>query len=189
MPHPFFFGYGSLVNKATHDYPDAMRARITGWRRCWRHTTLRELAFLSVTKVPGVEIDGLIAAVPGGDWAALDERERAYERHPLAKGEIEHPHTEDILVHIYSTQPSIAAPRSVRHPVLLSYLDTVVCGFFDLFGEDGVRRFFDTTEGWDVRVLDDRNTPIYPRAISTTQKERRRIDAALDALEVPRFRR
>ena len=31
--HPRFFGYGSLVNRDTHDYPNAVRATLSGWRR------------------------------------------------------------------------------------------------------------------------------------------------------------
>ena len=41
MNHPAFFGYGSLVNRATHDYRQAVPARLKGWRRVWRGTDLR----------------------------------------------------------------------------------------------------------------------------------------------------
>ncbi|NHX28262.1 gamma-glutamylcyclotransferase, partial [Escherichia coli] len=84
MSDPFFFGYGSLVNRATHDYARAYPATVRGWRRAWRHTRLRKLAYLSAVPDAAGEIDGLIAAVPGHDWAALDARERAYLRHPVA---------------------------------------------------------------------------------------------------------
>ena len=47
MSHDFFFGYGSLVNRATHDFPEAHPARVTGWRRAWRHTDLRPVAYLT----------------------------------------------------------------------------------------------------------------------------------------------
>ncbi|MBL3566709.1 gamma-glutamylcyclotransferase, partial [Rhodovulum sulfidophilum] len=85
MQDPFFFGYGSLVNRATHGYRDAVRARISGWRRVWRHTPLRPVAYLTAEPAPGVTLDGLIAAVPGGDWTALDQREYAYDRHAVGK--------------------------------------------------------------------------------------------------------
>ena len=79
---PYFFGYGSLVNRATHDYPDARPARLRGWRRCWVKTSARDAVFLSVEPDPATTIDGLIAAVPNADWAALDLREAAYDRIP-----------------------------------------------------------------------------------------------------------
>ena len=76
----YFFGYGSLVNRNTHHFADAHRAQLRGWRRAWRHTSLREVAYLTVVPDEASVIDGLIAAVPADDWAALDEREGAYDR-------------------------------------------------------------------------------------------------------------
>jgi len=163
MSDPFFFGYGSLVNCATHDYEQAQAARISGWRRQWRHTSLREVAFLTVAEAPGHAIDGLIAAVPGGDWAALDIREKAYDRLHLPEETVEHNHPKKLSVQIYKTRTDNDAAPSVRHPVLLSYLDTVVKGYLDVFGETGVHDFFDTTDGWEAPIHDDRNAPIYPR--------------------------
>ncbi len=37
---PYFFGYGSLVNRLTHDHRAEPAAR-RGWRRAWRRTSLR----------------------------------------------------------------------------------------------------------------------------------------------------
>ena len=76
----WFFGYGSLVNRATHSYPQAQRARLHNWRRVWVRTAMREVVFLSIHPAPGADIDGLIAAVPGADWTALDAREAGYDR-------------------------------------------------------------------------------------------------------------
>jgi cation transport regulator ChaC len=179
---PHFFGYGSLVNRATHDYPRAGPARVRGWARAWRGTALRRVAYLSAVEAPGSEIEGLIAAVPGGDWSALDARERAYARHPVAM--VEHDHPEDLSVMIYKVEPhhvSHAAP----HPILLSYLDTVVQGYLREFGEAGAARFFETTTGWEAGIHDDRADPVYPRAQATTERERALVDAALRDLGVP----
>lgn len=82
MPSPYFFGYGSLVNRATHDFCNAQPAQLTGWRRVWRHTDLRPVAFLTVERDDQSTIDGLIAHVPRDDWAGLDQREWAYDRIP-----------------------------------------------------------------------------------------------------------
>lgn len=89
MHDPFFFGYGSPVNRATHDFPQATQARVRGWRRAWRHMVLREVAYLSAVPDPDAEIDGQLAAVPGHDWAALDHRNRADDRHKVCHA-IEH---------------------------------------------------------------------------------------------------
>lgn len=165
-----FFGYGSLVNRATHSYPGAIPARLPGWRRVWVHTAARPVAYLSAEPAPGVVIDGLLAEVPGGDWSALDLREAAYLRHPVdvdcaGQGR---------SAQVYAVPPDGAVPPRTRHPVLLSYLDAVVQGFLREWGPEGVQRFFATTAGWDAPFLDDRAAPRYPRA--------QRLDAAETAL-------
>jgi hypothetical protein len=183
MSDPFFFGYGSLVNRRTHGYSEAYHARVSGWRRVWRHTALREVAFLSVEPAPGVELEGLIAAVPAGDWSALDEREHGYNRHRL-EGGLAHAATRAVSAEIYAVPGSHAAPPGTLHPILLSYLDVVVQGYLREFGEGGAERFFETTRGWDAPVADDRALPRYPRAQQLSARERGLVDAALAALGV-----
>ena len=178
---PYFFGYGSLVNRATHAYPNAARAQATGWARIWQATAIRQIAYLSVIAAPGVVIDGLIAEVPGGDWAALDQREHAYDRHDLRDVAHDHPTAGRIM--IYQVAPCHIAPEG-SHPILLSYLDTVVQGFVREFGEAGAARFFETTRGWDAGIYNDRAAPLYPRAQVTTARERAIVDAALRDLGV-----
>jgi len=182
---PCFFGYGSLVNRATHAYPQAARARVRGWARVWRGTSLRRVAYLSAVEAPGTEIEGLIAAVPGADWRALDARERAYARHPLAQ--VSHDQIHDrpgpLSIMIYKVEPHHVSTEG-PHPILLSYLDTVVQGYLREFGETGVARFFETTRGWEVGVVNDRAAPQYPRAQQTTTAERALVDAALRDLGV-----
>lgn len=177
MSDPFFFGYGSLVNRRTHDFPEAHPARVTGWRRAWRHSPLRDVSFLTVVPAPGVAIDGLIAAVPGADWTALDERERAYHRHPVGQS-VAHPVGREIEVAIYAI-PGVAASPCRDHPVLLSYIDVVVQGFLTEFGEAGVRHFFETTDGWEVPILDDRAAPRYRRAQRLSGAEREMVDEGI----------
>jgi len=198
MTKPYFFGYGSLVNRATHSYPDTQAARLSGWQRVWRHTNLRAVAYLTVEPADSM-IEGLIASVPNRDWSALDLREHAYDRVAIAPGALEvcktyetykiGPEcyeTYEINVQLYKTKPQNDAPPTLRHPILQSYLDTVISGYFDMFGEDGARAFFATTKGWDAPVLDDRKAPIYPRTTPLDATTRRFVDRALDTLGVER---
>lgn len=189
MLDPFFFGYGSLVNTNTHSYDGSRPARVSGWRRKWRHTSLRDVAYLTVREAPGHAIDGLIAAVPNGDWEALDQREHAYDRLHLHDQHVDHDHPGDILVHMYKTRAGNDAPPSVRHPILHSYLDTVVLGYVNIFGVEGAAHFFATTDGWDSPVLDDRHDPIYPRAVSLSRRDKAFVDTHLDGLQVQRISR
>lgn len=178
--HAYFFGYGSLVNRATHHFSDAHRAQLRGWRRSWVPTTLREVAFLTVTPDEHCEIDGLIAAVPADDWAALDERERAYDRIP-ASHQVAHNLTHAAEIAVYSV-PARNARATGETSILLSYLDVVVQGYLTEFGEAGVARFFATTDGWDTPILDDRAAPLYPRHQLLSPAERALTDHHLAAL-------
>ena len=165
----YVFGYGSLVNRATHTYAAAHTARIPGWRRAWRHVEGRSVAFL--TAVPDVHstIDGLVALVPDAEWELLDAREHSYDR--LLAKDVAHTLGADAQVHIYHAPPERHIPATSPHPVLLSYLDVVIQGYFRAFTEDGVRRFFETTDGWDAPILDDRSAPVYPRHQQLTEAE------------------
>ena len=182
MARPFFFGYGSLVNRETHDYADAHPARIAGWRRAWRHVEGRHVAFLTAVPDPDSTIDGLIAHVPGGDWAALDMREHAYAR--VLAPDVEHRITGATEIHIYHAPADMHAPATRMRPVLLSYVDVVVQGYLREFGEAGVARFFETTDGWDAPVKDDRASPAYPRHQQLTPSETALVDHWLEQLAV-----
>ncbi|MEO0380223.1 MAG: gamma-glutamylcyclotransferase family protein [Pseudomonadota bacterium] len=173
---PWFFGYGSLVNCATHDYPQAQTATLNGWRRVWVRTALRDVVFLSIHRAPGHSIEGLVAAVPDANWAALDLREGGYARLEATR-DVNH---NSRATHIAAYQ---VPPEDVRtggdHCILLSYLDVVVQGFLKEFGEAGAEGFFATTDGWDTPVRDDRAAPLYPRAQMLTPAERSLTDRLL----------
>lgn len=179
----YFFGYGSLVNRDTHHFEDAQTAQLQGWRRMWRHTPARQVAYLTVVPDESAQIDGLIAAVPDHDWAALDERERAYTRVPAAH-QITHslPHQPELVV--YSIPQDQHATPTRAGPVLLSYIDVVIQGYLREFGEAGAARFFDTTGGWDAPILSDRDDPLYPRHCRLSPSERAFVDTHLDRMSV-----
>lgn len=181
MNDPFFFGYGSLVNRATHIYADAHPARLHGWRRCWRPTGRRPWPFLSVEQHENSTIEGLIARVPNADWEALDERELAYDRHKVTT--LDHPleGEPDTATYVVPTQNVIEDPSVA---ILLSYLDVVVQGYLKEFGEAGVRRFFETTTGWDRPVKNDRADPIYPRHQKLSATETELVESELTRLGI-----
>ena len=184
MRQRHIFGYGSLVNRRTHDYDDAAPARLPGWRREWRHTASRAVAYLTAVPDPETEIDGLLARVAPHHWDDLDHRERAYDR--VQARAVHHPLPHDPEVQVYTIPHGKHAAPDAAHPVLLSYVDTVVQGFLNEFGEDGVARFFATTLGWDAPVADDRQAPIYTRAQALPPSERALVDRHLDALACQR---
>ena len=181
MSDPFFFGYGSLVNRRTHDFAEVYPAQISGWRRTWRHTALREVAFLTAVPEPGARMEGLIAAVPQADWASLDAREWSYARHAVGHL-VAHEAGRGVHVEVFAVAPEHSAPPTVRHPVFLSYIDTVVQGYLHTFGAAGAERFFATTEGWDLPVVNDRAAPRYSRAQALGAADRDFVDTHLARL-------
>ena len=180
MNDPYFFGYGSLVNTKSHDYPNAQPATLHGWRRAWVATPRYGVVLLSGVRAPGHSIQGLIASVPDGDWQALDAREGGYARLP-AHNEIEHslPHEPDVAVYAVDTSNIM---ESDSHYILLSYLDVVVQGFHDVYGDAGVCHFFDTTDNWRTPIVDDRDHPVYPRHQILTAAQRTMVDDNLRSL-------
>lgn len=180
---PYFFGYGSLVNRATHDFTDPHPARLRGWCRAWRHTDLRPVAFLTAIPAPDIEIEGLVAHVPGGDWDALDQREWAYDR-VSATQSVSHPVRTQIDIAVYAVPESRHTAPTNRHPILLSYLDVVIQGYLREFGESGADRFFATTTGWDSPILDDRSAPRYPRHQKLTSDQTAFVNDRLATLRV-----
>ncbi|WP_371168404.1 gamma-glutamylcyclotransferase family protein [Aliiroseovarius sp. 2305UL8-7] len=180
MQDPYFFGYGSLVNRRTHAYENAQPARVNGWRRAWRRSPSRDICYLTAVPDRDDYIEGLIASVPGSDWVALDERERAYARVPLGR-ELRH-NAGDLDVAIYAIAQGEHHSPTDQNPVLLSYIDVVVQGYLTEFGLDGAVHFFETTEGWHAPIIDDRAAPIYPRAQVLTDEELSVVDEGLSRL-------
>lgn len=179
MSDPHFFGYGSLVNTSTHSYPGARPATLQGWRRAWVRTDRREVVYLTGVPSPGDSIQGLIAAVPDADWGALDLRETGYARVPAT-----HALNADdapLETAVYAVPEEAMRPGG-NHRILLSYLDVVVQGYARVFGPQGVADFFASTDGWDTPVLNDRVSPLYPRAQQLTTQETLLVDTHLHAL-------
>jgi len=149
----FFVGYGSLVNRRTHDHETVYPTRLRGWRRMWRKTNLREAAFLTVVPDLDCEIDALVAAVDSQDWQVLDQREAAYGKH-AARHQIEAPLPDDADVVVYAIEEGRHHPPDSHSPVLLSYIDVVVQGYLHVFGPEGVTRHQQLSDA-ETALVDD----------------------------------
>jgi hypothetical protein len=78
--------------------------------------------------------------------------------------EIDHEHGPDrrLDVQIYRTKPEHDTDGSEEHPILLSYLDTVMQGYLTEFGEAGASGSSRRRRGWEAPVFDDRATLSIP---------------------------
>jgi len=180
MTDTYFFGYGSLVNRATHDYTNAHPATLHGWRRVWCHIAPYPRAILSVMPDPDCTLEGLIAGGPDIDWAVLDQREGAYDKAHATEA-VNHPldHTPNVILYTIPKEKHPAADS--LQPTLLSYIDVVAQGYLQVFGTDAAADFFATTTGWGP-ILDDRQDPVYPRHQRLNARERNFVDDQLYAL-------
>lgn len=183
-----FFGFGSLVNIETHRYDPVSLATVKGWQRIWANDKCYDYAFLSVEPKRGQTIQGLMAQVPNDDWAELDAREVGYTRRVLTEEEWQPvPVVSDALLNqqqIDDAQMYVLENGEFAKPdkpILWSYLETVLVGYYQWFGEKGVEDFVASTGAW-TDILDDRSAPIYPRYVAASGGEAMLIEGTIQAL-------
>jgi hypothetical protein len=179
-----YFGYGSLVNRATlrTDIVEIVPARLLGWRRCWRPRPDMPgfpAALLTVRREPDAVCDGVLIVDRAANLAAVDAREARYRRVRLEKAEIETSaiFDEELPTYVYEAEAEL--PPHPEPPLILqSYLDAVMQGFLDVHGEEGLRRFLAETHGFtEIAIRQDRKSPFYPRAVLLSDAERALFDA------------
>ncbi|MAS88157.1 MAG: gamma-glutamylcyclotransferase [Micavibrio sp.] len=174
------FGYGSLVNQSTWDDTKiTKKATLNGWQREWRHNlepdTYAHQTALTISQHSNQQIDGILAKVNEYDLIYLKEREKNYEIHYLE-------HTQFIDLNIdgqiftHISKPENHGWASNQHPICQSYIDVVTHGYYKTFGLDGLRRFMETTIGWNLPILNDRENPQYPRAQKINQSFLDKVD-------------
>lgn len=178
-----YFGYGSLVNRATlrTEIVDMMPARLVGWRRCWRPRPDMPgfpAALLTVRREPGACCDGVLIIDRAENLAAVDAREARYRRVRLGAAELQLPRPleGDVPLYVYEADPDLP-PHREPPLILQSYLDAVMQGFLQMHGEEGLRRFFAETEGFETPMLTDRAAPAYPRAVALSAVEAALFDS------------
>lgn len=187
-----YFGYGSLVNRATRpDGEVAYPARLYGWQRVWGHRVLaaqqpsdepqRSCCSLSIRKLaqPDSEscekapfIDGVVVTIPTTDLAVLDKREAGYDRHSLPRADFDLPAScKSENIQVYVSKEDHRGCATEQFPIQQSYVDCVLAGYCAVFETVGMQQFVDSTEGWDGVIENDRHNPKYPRSVSLPQEQ------------------
>lgn len=172
-----YFGYGSLVNTNTlrTSYVDHLPAKLHGWCRSWCVESPGADGFrsLSIYEDPSFVLDGAIVIDRSENLAAVDERETGYDRITLSPDRFECEALPENLdgLYIYRVKQDLFGEKNPSYRIRRSYLDAVAQGYLRLFGEDGLRRFFQSTRAWDMPLEDDRANPAYPRAVELSAED------------------
>lgn len=180
-----YFGYGSLVNRATHKTAvvHAVPARLKGRARHWRPRPDMPgfpAALLTVLPEPGGDVDGLLVFDKAANLPAIDAREARYERFELSGAELEIFGDAPAQCTVYVYQAISYLPPHRQEPrILQSYLDAVLQGFLREHGRAGVERFVSSTRNFHFAVHGDRDDPVYPRAVTLSAFEQDYFDALL----------
>lgn len=182
-----YFGYGSLVNvKTLTPGTDVRPGTLTGWVRQWRISGASAgetgVCSLCVIEQDGAAIRGVLASEPKEGLAKLERRECHYDKvdgigAAFACDAQSLGGPDDMF--LFRAKPEFYRWGDEDSPILQSYIDCVLAGFYDFWGEEGVRHFIETTEGWHVPILSDREAPRYPRAVSVAKDQLQMTDDLL----------
>ncbi len=175
-----YFGYGSLVNLGSlrTPYISAHRVTLNGWKRIWQtrpadpgsFAVTDGLAFLSAVQTDNAKIDGMLITDHASSLKSLDERESLYSRVTLNPNDLHH-HDEKVNTPDQFLYVADEYPAGSNTKILRSYLDVVMQGYFQHFGEQGLEDFFSTTLNFDLEIQEDRDKPLYPRATHLNSDE------------------
>jgi cation transport regulator ChaC len=186
-----YFGYGSLVNDRTRNLESfGLSGRLKGFRRQWRmRSGYRDIGqpgregvtSLSVEREDTAFCDGLLVFDHKDHLPQVDIRETNYDRVSLDLNDFDcnFDIPEGVEAYIYIGQPDYTQWAEGTFPVLQSYIDAVMQGFLDKFGQAGLERFVAETDGWRVPILQDRQSPIYPRPVLLSESEEQLFDLLL----------
>ena len=158
-----YFGFGSLVSRASIAVPVASiePARVFGHRRAWCQPFSRDgVNFAALGVEPGGVtdfVDGVCLKVDAEHAAYFDEREASYRQ-----VEVDAFHPDGRIEAALTFETKQHASLDAYIPV--SYLATVVVGFWDFYGRDqGLDIFIENTAGWERPVGYDLENPVYSR--------------------------
>lgn len=143
-----------------------------GYRREWNFRSNTGFTALGVIEADGDAeasgIDGVLFQVPRAEMPNFDRREVGYEKVEVPLGCLEfHPEMSgctpqttfhfgsDDKIWLYVPLPSHTHDADENHPLLQSYVDTVLQGCLEWGGEELAEEFILTTGGWSCYYLND----------------------------------
>lgn len=179
-----YFGFGSLVNKHTlrTSYVDIFPASLKGYRRHWQSrskTFDSPISLLSIHEDQACNIKGMIVLDSLENLPLVDEREAGYSRHQLSHDQVDVSDSVTLPDNLYVYIANEVEDVLDEGRLLQSYLDAVMQGFRNEYGDQGVAHFVDTTKGFERAIELDREAPLYPRDVKLTHDEVQLFDLEL----------
>ena len=179
-----YFGFGSLVNKHTlrTSYVDIFPASLKGYSRHWQarsKTFENHVSLLSIHPDETCCIKGMVVLDLLENLPLVDEREAGYSRHKLEQTQLEVCTGIDLPKDLYVYIANEVEGATDDGALLQSYLDAVMQGFRNEYGNEGVSHFVDTTKGFQRKIHLDRDAPLYPRDVKLSKEEATLFDLEL----------
>ncbi|WP_425642094.1 gamma-glutamylcyclotransferase family protein [Marinomonas gallaica] len=177
MSRHFILGYGSLISSEsrakTGETGQVWPVKLLGYERSWAvMSTALGMSSVAVMKAEAKACNGVLIEVEEDQFPLFDEREQGYQRAQLERHQLQSYHQETLpegTYWVYHTQ-QVVEPCHV-YPIVLSYVDVILAGCLE-HGAAFTDDFLSLTKGWHAPLVNDRRTPIYPRAQLDLSTER-----------------
>jgi cation transport regulator ChaC len=180
----FVFGYGSLIcpesraiTAPEQSHKIATPVSVRNIERVWSKRTARGMTAMGVRFVEDAACIGVILPVSDKELALFDEREQGYDRLPLLLSDVgrvsflspahyeeddhdiflqakEQNATDAVQIWVYVQR--VENPASPEHPIVQTYVDTILRGCLSI-SEEFAQEFIASTKGWhpDELLLED----------------------------------
>ena len=169
MGRHYILGYGSLISSQsrakTGETGRVWPVKLQGYERSWAvMSPALGMSSVAVMQAADKACNGVLIEVAEDQFPLFDEREQGYQRSQIAQHQLLPYHDESLPEGTYWVYHAeeVVAPCHV-YPIVLSYVDVILSGCLE-HGEHFARDFIELTQGWRSPLINDRPTPIYPRA-------------------------
>jgi hypothetical protein len=161
--------------------PAAIPVKVSGLERVWSKRSAKlGMTAVGIRFAQDASTVGVLVPVTEADLARFDVREQGYSRVALSLDDVDllptvgktkdahessgetqeqgSPDQSHPFMQIWAYVPDEHAPADADHPIVQSYVDTILRGCLDVGGESFAREFLEHTKGWnpsEVLALSD----------------------------------
>lgn len=201
MMQHYIFGYGSLICSHSramtlpqHAYKVVTPVTVYGVERVWSKRSKKlGMTAMGIRFVPDANTAGVILPVTEEELPKFDQREQGYSRVLLDLDDVdvvsflgEHYYEEKEehkvfldakrnndtqSLKIWAYLPNTITPADPDHPIVQSYVDTILRGCLDVGGEEFAKEFIQQTKGWTPEELLEDSSDDDDDAVSLTRSD------------------